>query len=225
MAPGAISFVLVMAITLALQLYYRYMYDFPIFPSAQDSRVNLFILCFIGVILLFVGIVTHFIGRGNPHLHNPIVANTVLFMIIFLFSLLFFWFYPLGQKWEYAQILNRAKQVLTKYDPQTNQEITVHLLYSGRISSGRGSSPNPYRNLFMVKNHLDRPVQAQVMITAKNQQNEEIEVHESSVIPLQPGEYRMVITDETDLNRSVWNRWTFETWDRIADYSYQYRYW
>jgi hypothetical protein len=42
MAPGAISFVLVLAISLALQHHYLNTYDFPIFPSEQDSRLNVF---------------------------------------------------------------------------------------------------------------------------------------------------------------------------------------
>ncbi|UFJ41120.1 hypothetical protein LOK74_00730 [Brevibacillus humidisoli] len=179
-------------------------------------------LIIFGAIFLLVGIVSLVITRD---LFGTMVALFILILLLVQIFLSIFWFASLGEKWEYAEILDRAERVFaTAGDEEAKQEISVELLYSARGFCWRDCSTEDYRNLFMVKNHLDQPVQAELKILAANERKQQLAMYESLPIDLQPGEYRVVVTEETNLEDSVWDRWTSYTDEKIAFFQYQYRY-
>lgn len=221
--PGLITLLTILLITLFAHLYFLFAYGFPLLPTKKDAMFSIILLSVFAGIFLFCGVVAHIIGRRQPKtVHNPVAMVIILCGLLFELFLVFLWFAPLGQKWEYANILDRAQQAFAKSDAD-NQEITVELLYSGRFCAKRCTSEDRYRNLFLVKNQLNQPVQVSVYVSAFNDRKEHLKTSETASINLQPGEYRVLMSSETDLEKSIWDRWTFYTDQQVAYFQYDYK--
>jgi|GEM_PF-5427590 len=222
--PALTTFIVVTAISVYLQYHYWSAYGFPIFPATREILMVIVLAGMFGGVFLVAWVITHFwYAPRSPYPYNPVAVGILMFVFLFMFFEFFFWYWPLGQKWEYAKVLDRAEQMLSANDP--TQKITVHYLHTRDMSTRNSSTPGPYEHIFMVKNHLNEPVRAQVLITVYNRQNERVEGQMSSIIPLQPGEFQLVTTEETILESSVWNRRSFSTNQRIAGFDYIFRIW
>lgn len=90
-----------------------------------------------------------------------------------------------------------------------------------RTASCRNSS---YSNQFFIKNNGDHVQEAQVQIRTLNNNDQEMKVIDSKIMTLQPGELRLLETEETNDNSSIWNQYSFQTAYRIANFQYKLRH-
>ncbi len=81
-----------------------------------------------------------------------------------------------------------------------------------------------YQNAFFVQNNLDETKQVQVQIRALDHEQNELKSVESKIMTLQAGELKLVETEETSDQESIWSRSSFETEVRTASYQSIYRY-
>lgn len=212
--------------SVVLNYYYSKAYQLSFFQNGFESTVAL-VIC--AAFLLFVGIIIGIVNilfKGAPKsVHNPKVAwiIPVALCIILLFFIM--WVYPLAEKASYIHKVQKA--LAMSEQQQADEEITV-LFLSSEKECLRTTSSNchneTYKNSFFLKNNLDSQKEVQVRIRALDAEQKELKVIESDVMTLEAGELKMVQTEETYEDESIWSRSSFETDHRIHSYESLYRY-
>ncbi|MTD31933.1 hypothetical protein GIW82_12935 [Planomicrobium sp. YIM 101495] len=214
-------------VTFLVNGYLSNTYELAFFQNGFESIVALIVA---GAFLLILSIINVTVGvlfkNAPTSLHNP--KAVWMFTAVFCTSILFFtvWVYPFAEK---ASYINQLEKALTVAEAQQDdEEITVVFLRSEK-NCFRTSTSNchavPYKNSFFVKNNLTVPKEVQVRIRAMDAEGSELEEVESVIMTLEPGELRLVETDETSERTSIWSRSSFETERRVSSYEsiYQYR--
>lgn len=79
-----------------------------------------------------------------------------------------------------------------------------------------------YDHYFYIRNNLDVPkeVQVKLWIVTKNEKK----TVDSLIMKMEPGETRLVETEETNSGSSTWGKYTFKTELHIDEHDYIYRF-
>jgi hypothetical protein len=217
---GLLSYIGMVGIVFAVHWYFHSVYGFPFFLSLQESAVAIVVLFLMGVFFLLSVIIAHF--KTPKSVRNTKAVSLFLLALFAHVSVLCFFLFPVGGKWEYANLLNRAAKVFEKEENIRDGKIRVELVFSAPRPCWRNCSDQDYRNLFMVKNYTNQPMHVQLKIEVFNARKEPLGHIESLEISLQPGEYRPVIAKETNEEHSVWDQWTFTSDEQVAYFRYWY---
>lgn len=221
-----VALIAVLFISVVLNYYYSNAYQLSFFQNGLESTIAL-IIC--GAFLLIVGIVNFIVSilfKGAPKsFHNPktaLAVTGVLCAVILFFTM---WVYPLGEKASYIHKVQTALAMAEQQ--QADEEITV-LFLSSEKECMRTSSSNcnneTYKNSFFLKSNLDEQKEVQVRIRALDSEQQELKVIESDVMTLEAGELKLVETEETSDDESLWSRSSFETDSRVRSYESLYRF-
>jgi len=81
-----------------------------------------------------------------------------------------------------------------------------------------------FSNQYFIKNNTGKTQEVQVKIRALNSLNEEMKVIDSKIMTLNPDEMRLLETDETNEDESIWNQFSFQTYGRVANYQHMLRH-
>lgn len=224
-----ISLAVFMALVLGsfiVNYYISNAYQLSFFQNGFETTVALIISAALLLMVLLINVIASRLFKGAPKsVHNPklvwvlagVLCTTILFFTV--------WVYPLGDKLSYIQTVEDA--LAAAEQQQDNEEITVVFMGSDK-KCFRLSTSNctyvPYKNAFFLKNNLDVQKQVQVRIRAMDSKQEELKVIESDIMTLEAGELKLVETEETSDQESIWSRYSFETEYRTSSYESMYRY-
>lgn len=222
-----------LAILLALLLgsiivnyYLSDTYQLAFFQNGFESIVALIIAAALLLMMLIVNVIVSIFLKGAPKsVHNPkavwavggILCTTILFFTM--------WVYPFAEKVSYVQKIEKALDVAEQR--HDDEEITVVFMSSEKNCIRTNTSncnSTTYKNAFFLKNNLDIPKEVQVQIRALDAKQEELKVIESDIMTLEAGEMKLVETEETSDESSVWSRSSFETEYQTHSYESLYRY-
>lgn len=222
------SLILLVGISFIVNIYFMIRYGLPLFPAWKDIQIGAIVIASITLLIgLIFGIVHLSVRNKNlpKSVHNPKALGVIIAVLIFQFSLGFFWFYPTGEKFVYVKALDRAAETFA--EEQEQKEVSLELVHSERQCIQRTTCYNStpiFHNLFIVKNNMDKKAEIQLNIRALNEDEKELKVIESIVVTLEAGEYKALKTNETDMETSPWKRWTFETNERVEYFQFKYRF-
>ncbi|GEL76477.1 hypothetical protein [Tenuibacillus multivorans] len=220
--PLALLVVLMVAVFI-LNLYYANEYSIPILVNTMTVFVGLIITGAIAIIASIINVFVSLRHRKNPYpeeVHNPKTAWTVIGLIFLSLTIMFVWFVPGGEKMRYVDNLNSA----IAETENSNEEIDVTFVSSEDYCLRIRYCDPEYMNVFYVKNNLDQAKEVQLLIRALGKNRQEIEVIESDIMKLDPGELKMVETEETLDFKEIWGKYSFKTKEKVRDYQHQYRY-
>lgn len=213
------------AVGLAIQLYYQQAYHFPFFQTKTENGVIVLVVGLLaGIILLINLIITWTIGKNLPKsVHDPKAVNYFIMGIVLLLSTILLIAVPTGKKMAFSNAIDKA---IKASDGAQVEDFLVVLVTSERECLKNTSScrNSPYSNQFFVRNNLDKTQEVQVKIRALNSSGEEMKVIDSHIMTLEPGELRLVKTDETNETSSPWNQYSFQTDSFTGQYEYWKRY-
>lgn len=222
----AMLLLLLLFISAAFQYYYLYSYGFPLLQTSVETWIVLGIAGLILGIILFINLITtKTMGKNLPKaVHDPKMINSFALCIALFVLIISIFAAPTGKKAAFAFSINQAIEATKQTD--TNEEIPVVLVSSEqeclrRTATCRNSS---YSNQFFIKNNGDHVQETQVQIRALNNNDQEMKVIDSKIMTLQPGELRLLETEETNDNSSIWNQYSFQTDYRIANFQYKLRH-
>lgn len=209
-----------------VNFYLSTAYQLSFFQNGFESTVALIVAAAFLVVMIIINIIVSTLFKGAPKsFHNPKVVW--IFTAVFCTTILFFtmWVYPLADKVSYIQTVQKA--LAAAEEQQTDEEITVVFMSSDK-KCFRTSTSNcngiSYKNSFFLKNNLDVQKEVQVRIRALDSKQQELKVVESDVMSLEPGELKLVETEETSDQASIWSRSSFLTESRTQSYESLYRY-
>lgn len=224
-----LSLVTLMALvcgSFVLNYYLSNAYQLSFFQNGVESTVALIITAAFLLVIIMINIVVSIFFKNAPKsIHNPKVVW--IFTAVFCTTILFFtmWVYPLADKVSYIQKVEKALALAEQ--KQDAEEITVVFMSSEkdcfRLSSSNCNSVT-YKNSFFLKNNLEREKEVQVQIRALDSKEKELKTVESDVMTLEPGELKLIETEETVDKASIWSRSSFETEVRTQSYESLYRY-
>ena len=146
---------------------------------------------------------------------------------MFCATILFFtmWVYPLAEKASYIYKVENA--LAMSEQQQGDEEITV-LFMNSEKNCFRTTTSNchsqTYKNSFFLKNNLDVQKEVQVRIRALDSKQNELKTVASDIMTLEAGELKLLETEETSDEASIWSRSSFETDRRVQSYESLYRY-
>ena len=221
-----VALLLLVVISAVLNYFYSDAYELAFFQNGFELTVGLIVTAAFLVVLSIINIIVSIVYRGAPKsFHNPktvwaftaVLCSTILFFIV--------WVYPLAEKASYIIRLDSAIAVAN--EQQDGEEITVVFMSSEKKCVRRRTencNSSDYQNAFFVKNNLDQTKQVQVQIRALDRQENELKSVESKIMTLEAGELKLVETEETADEASIWSRSTFETEVRTVSYQSIYRY-
>ena len=223
--PLAALFVLVL-ISFILNYYFSNAYQLSFFQNGVEAIVALVVSAAFLLVISIINVIVSIKFKDAPKsFHNP--KLTWIFTVIFSTTILFFtiWVYPLAEKASYIQKVEGA--LALSQQEQAGEEITV-LFMSSEKKCFRLTSSNcdnvSYTNSFFLKNNLDVQKEVQVRIRALGSGQKELKVIDSEVMALEAGELKLVETEETYDQDSIWNRSSFETETRTQSYESLFRY-
>lgn len=221
-----VALILLVIISAVLNYYFSSAYQLSFFQNGFESTVALIVSAAFLLIISIVNLVISIMFKGAPKsFHNPKVAW--IFTLGLCTTILFFtmWVYPLAEKASYIQKIEHA--LAAANEQQDSEEITV-LFMSSEKKCFRTSTSNcnstGYTNSFFLKNNLDNQKEIQVRIRALDSKQKELKVIESDLMTLEAGELKLLETEESSDQASIWSRSSFETDYRVQSYESLYRY-
>lgn len=201
-------------------------YQLSFFQNGFESIAAIILSAVMLVFVLIVNAVVSIVFKGAPKsVHNPkavwviagVLCTTILFFTI--------WVYPFAEKVSYIQEIEIALDAAEQR--QDAEEITV-VFMSSEKNCMRTNTSNcrsvTYKNTFFLKNNLDEQKEVQVQIRALDVEKQELKVVESDTMTLEAGELKLLETEETSDDSSIWSRSSFETDVRTHSYESIYRY-
>ncbi|MGN7388914.1 hypothetical protein [Sporosarcina sp. SAFN-015] len=226
--PWKLIVILLIVLTSAsvlIQIYLLQAYSFPIFQTNIETIIGISIVGFLAGIILIINLfITKTMGKKLPKsVHDPKTVNVfTLCIAIFLFIILFI-AAPTGKKIAYATSIHQA---MAATEDVAEEEFSVLLVTSEReclrqTTSCRNSA---YSNQFFIKSNINKTQEVQVKIRALNSSNQEMKVIDSKIMTLEPNELRLLETEETNEEASVWNKYSFQTNHRVSHYEQMIRY-
>lgn len=222
----AILLLLLLLISGTIQYYYLRSYGFPLIQTSLETWIGLGIAGLIlGIILLINFITTTTMGKNlSKTVHDPKMINGFAVCIAFFVLITLFFAAPTGKKVAFAYSINEAMEATDR--AQTNEVFPVVLVSSERdcLSRTANCRNSAYSNQFFIKNNGDTIQEVQVKMRALNSSDEEMKVIDSEFLTLQPGELRLIETEETYEDSSIWNQFSFQTDYRIANFQYKLRH-
>lgn len=223
--PVAALIVLVL-VSVVLNYYFSNAYQLAFFQNGFESIAALILAAAFFIFISLVNVIVSIKFKGAPKsIHNPKVVWIIT--AVLCSTILFFtaWVYPLAQKASYIQKVESA--LATAEERQDDEEITVVFMSSEkdcfRTSTSNCNSVS-YKNSFFLKNNLDVQKEVQVQIRALDAKQQELKVIESETMTLGAGELKLLETEETSDDSSIWSRSSFETEYRTLSYEYLFRY-
>lgn len=213
-------------ISAVLNYFYSNAYNLAFFQSGFELMIGLIVAGAFLAIFSIINIIVSIVYRGAPKsFHNPKVIWA--FTGVLCTSMLFFivWVYPLAEKTSYIVRLDSAIEAAN--EQQDGEEITIVFMSSEKQCIRRRTencNSSDYQNAFFVKNNLDETKQVQVQIRALDRQQNELKAVESKIMTLGAGELKLVETEETSDQESIWSRSSFETEVQTASYQSIYLY-
>ena len=209
-----------------LNYYLSNAYQLSFFQNGFESTVAIIISAAFLLVIVIVNVIVSRVFKDAPKsFHNPKAVWVIA--AVFCSTILFFtmWVYPLADKVSYIQTVEKALAAVEQQ--QEAEEITVVFMSSDkncfRLSTSNCNSMT-YKNSFFLKNNLAIQKQVQVRIRALDSNQQELKVVESDVMTLEPGELKLVETEESSDKASIWSRSSFETEYRTQSYESLYRY-
>ena len=220
------ALIAVVLISVGLNYYFSNAYQLSFFQNGFESIVALIVCAAFLVVIVIVNLIVSHMFKGAPKsFHNP--EAIWRFAAVFCAIILFFtmWVYPLGEKTSYIHQVENA--LAMSEQQQGDEEITVLFMSSERKCIRTNTSNchyQPYHNTFFLKNNLDTEKEVQVRIRALDSEQKELKVIESDIMTLEAGELKLVETEESFDEASIWSRSSFETDRRVQSYESLYRY-
>lgn len=213
-------------ISVLLNYYFSNAYQLSFFQNGFESIAALIFSAAFLLVIAIVNVIVSIVYKGAPKsFHNPKVVW--VFTTVFCTTILFFtmWVYPLAEKASYIQKIENAIAVSEKQ--QADEEITVLFMSSEkncfRLTSSNCDSEK-YKNSFFLKNNLAVQKEVQVHIRALDSKQKELKAVESDIMMLEAGELKLVETEESSEQASIWSRSSFETDYQVQSYEFLYRY-
>lgn len=220
------ALIAVVFISVVLNFYFSNKYQLSFFQNGSESIVAIIVCAAFLLVVGIVNVVVSILFKGAPKsVHNPKVAWVVT--VVLCATILFFimWVYPLAEKASYIHKVQKA--LAMSEQQQADEEITV-LFMSSEKQCFRTTSSNcdneKFKNSFFLKNNLDTQKEVQVRIQALDSEQKELKVIESDIMTLEAGELKLLETEETSDDASIWSRSSFETDHRVRSYESLYRY-
>ncbi len=223
--PLTVLLALVLA-SFIVNYYLSDTYQLSFFQNGFESLAAIILSMVLLVFVLIVNVVVSILFKGaSKSVHNPkavwvvagVLCTTILFFTI--------WVYPFAEKVSYIQKIEGALDVAEQR--QDGEEITV-VFMSSEKNCVRTNSSNcnsvSYKNAFFLKNNLDVQKEVQVQIRALDSQQQELKLVESDIMTLEAGELKLLETEETSDDSSIWSRSSFETEYKTHSYESVYRY-
>lgn len=220
-----IMLILLTMVSIVIQIFLLKKYSFPLFQTNLETVVGMSVVGIIAILILIINLlITKTAGKNLPKsVHDPKTVNVfTLCLSIFLFITLFI-AAPTGKKIGFAASINQA---MASTQNVVDEEFSIVLVSSEKECLRNTSSCRDmeYSNQFFIKNNLGKTQEVQVKIRALNSSNEEMKVIDSKIMRLEPNELRLLETEETSEDSSVWNQYSFQTDHRIASYEHMLRY-
>ncbi len=212
--------------SVGLNYYFSDAYQLSFFQNGSESIVALIVCAAFLLVIVIINLIVSHMFKGAPKsFHNP--KAVWVFTAVFCTTILFFimWVYPLAEKASYIHKVENA--LALSEQQQAPEEITVLFMSSERKCFRTHTSnchSEPYQNSFFLKNNLDTQKEVQLRIRALGSEQQELKVIESDIMTLEAGELKLVETEESFDEASIWSRSSFETDRRVQSYESLYRY-
>ncbi|GGA60320.1 hypothetical protein [Ornithinibacillus halotolerans] len=212
---------------IGLSFYYKYKFDFPIFPNLYDINILLIIA---GAIFVIVGGISLFVyfdfrGRDVPKsVHDPKLLPVITFSVPLFLIYIGIILLPITEKINYSVSMDMVIEMTENYAEDKEFSVILTLSDNKCLDNSSSCRDSAYKNYFFVKNNLEKSQEVQVSIRAYKA-NKEIQMEiNSNIIQLEPGEIKLITTEDSPTKTSPWNNYSFETDKRIEYYDYAYRY-
>ena len=220
------ALIAVVLISVILNYYLSNTYQLAFFQNGFESTVAIIISAAFLLVIVIINVIVSRVSKGAPKsFHNPKAVWGVA--AVFCTTMLFFtmWVYPLAEK---ASYIHKVENALALSEQQQGaEEITILFMSSEKKCFGIKPSDcnsEKYKNSFFLKNNLDIQKEVQVRIRALDSEQEELKAVESDIMTLEAGELKLVETEESSEQASIWNRSSFETDYQTRSYESLYRY-
>ncbi|WP_404452182.1 hypothetical protein LG329_17790 [Virgibacillus necropolis] len=218
----SIIFIVLLLGTLIGDIYLSNEYSLPIFPNIHDNIIALIVIGILFGIMAIINIFVSISMKGAPKtVHDGKKMWKVIGIGAAYFTVIFLWFIPLAGKTAYVVDLNTA---VSAEDKEGDRDFTLVLVKSeGDCLTVRNCSDENFNNVFYLKNNTDSEKEVQVKVRALNEEKQEIEIIDSLIMKIDSGKMKMVKTEETDEDTSIWDRHSFETDVRVEYFQYKIR--
>ncbi|MFS0689313.1 hypothetical protein AB1K89_08730 [Sporosarcina sp. 179-K 8C2 HS] len=220
-----ILFLLFTVTGVSIQFYLDQKYNFPFLQTSVETIIAMSIIVLISGIIIFINfIITKTAGKRLPKsVHDPKTVNFLAAAFAIYFFITFFITVPTGKKIAFATSINQA----TEATNVTTEAFPIVLVTSEKECLRKNRArchDTPFNNQYFIKNNMDKTQEVQVKIRALNSNNEEMKVIDSNIMTLKPGEMRLVETEETNEDASIWNQYSFQTDGRVTNYQHMLRH-
>lgn len=222
-----IIWLVIFGFSLALHIHYWTAYEMPILPNWDNIKIIIYIVLGFFVLIMLVALLTNI----GPYFWESVVSQGRIYLLFAVFSLnlmvIVGFFIPIGEKYNYTDILERAQYHLEKVEPSEDQPIMATVAASQRDCYKRSSTCNrrraDYENLVVMKNTTDQGLWVEMKIDFINHRDEVMDTFEYGPVYLEARETLPVLSEEEIQNEDAWDRWTIVTDDRTASIQYSYR--
>ncbi|MGP4071114.1 hypothetical protein ACTWQB_01005 [Piscibacillus sp. B03] len=217
-------FITICLLILVLAIYQKSKYELPIFMDHSNLIGGLIVSLTIFIIIGLINLGITFRYRKNPlpkNLHDPKamwIFTTFLAVSMFIFMA---WIYPAANKLDYTIALNNAYSELEQVD---DEEIGLRLAVSEDRCLRRRNCDFKIYNVFYARNNMDEVKEVQFLIRTVNRDGSTQKEIESKVMRLEPGEIKLVETEETNSTADVWMKYSFTTENWFDGYQFKSRY-
>ena len=216
----------VVLISVILNYYFSNAYQLAFFQNGFESIVAIIVSAAFLLVIAIINVIVSRVFKGAPKsFHNP--KAVWVFTAVLCATILFFtmWVYPLAEKTSY---IHKVENALAMSEQQEGDEEITVLFMSSEKNCFRTSTSNchsqTYTNSFFLKNNLDTQKEVQVRIRALDSEQKELKAIESDVMTLEAGELKLIETEESSDQASIWSRSSFETDYQVQSYESLYRY-
>jgi len=221
-----ISLLIVLTLgSLLIQIYLLQSYGFPIFQTNIEIIVGMAVVGAIAGFILIVNLfITITMGKKlSKSVHDPKTVNVLTLCIAISLFITIFIAAPTGKKIAFATSINQA---IAATKDVAEEEFSIVLVSSERecLRHTASCQNSAYSNQYFIKNNLNKTQEVQVKIRALNSNNQEMKVIDSKIMTLEPNELRLLETEETSEDASVWNKYSFQTDHEVARYEQMVRF-
>lgn len=222
-----IIWLVIFGFSLALHIHFWTTYGMPILPNGDYIKILFYIIAGVFALLMIVALLTNI----GPYFWESVMSQGRIYLLFAVFSLNLMvvvgFFIPIGEKYNYTEILERARYHFEKAEPSGDQSIMATLANSQRDCYRRSSSCTrlsaDYENLVVINNTTNQGLWVEMKIDFLNRQDESMDTFEYGPVYLEAGETLPVLSEEEIRNNDAWDRWTIVTDERTTSIQYTFR--
>lgn len=202
--------IIVGVLSLVGHAYYYFTYDLNILPMADYMKFFLGISVVIVIVMFIAEVFKHLFKKEGM---MSFKGSILIFVGLAIF---FLWLIPLGQKYYYADRLDKMETIFEnqpKGKVIQEDEIEIALVASeyDKVMRPRFRKPGAYNNYVYLRNNNDNPFSGHMYLTLKNENEQAVDIKLIDIdVPANATEL-IAIPEDNKLMSGEWDQRSFKS--------------